>query len=252
MWQFENCFGALDGKHIAIKQPPGSGSLYYNYKGFFSVVFFAIVNAIYEFIYVSCGTNEKIFDGGVIKNTDFYKLLTTNSLKLPQPVNMPELDNPLPFVFIGDEAFSLRTNLMTPYRQTTRIGYQEKCFNYRLSQARRVVENAFGIMANRFRVLLTPIATKVDTVDDIIMASCVLHNFLRRKTATYIQPKNIDREDISTGNILLGDRHTTGDLMSLEVPRQDFPTTDAKAVRNGYKEYYNNVGALDFQHRFVD
>ncbi|CAH2006129.1 unnamed protein product [Acanthoscelides obtectus] len=196
MWQFENCLGAVDGKHIAIKQPPGSGSYYYNYKGFFSVVLFAIVNANYEFTYVSCGTNGRISDGGVIKKTDFYNLLITDSLKLPQPVNMRGIQNKLPFVFIGDEAFSLMTNFMTPYRQTNSIGYEEKCFNYRLCRARRVVENAFRIMANRFRIFLTPIATKVDTVDDIVMACCVLHNFLRRKSTSYIQPAHAWRTNI--------------------------------------------------------
>ncbi|KAF7280402.1 hypothetical protein GWI33_006094 [Rhynchophorus ferrugineus] len=47
-------------------------------------------------------------------------------------------------------------SLMTPFRQTTRIGYEKIFFNYRLSRARRGVENTFGILANRFRVLLTP------------------------------------------------------------------------------------------------
>lgn len=239
-----------DGKHIAIKQPPDSGSYYYNYKGFFSVVLFAIVNANYEFIYVSCGTNGRISDGGVIKNTDFYSLLTRGSLKLPQPVNMPGIQSNLPFVFIGDEAFKLMTNFMTPYRQSNRIGYEEKCFNYRLSRARRVVENAFGIMANRFRVLLSQIATNVDKVDDIVLACWVLHNFLRRKCINYILPNNIDTEDITSGNILLGDTHTSEELLSLDV-RQEFATADAKAVRKAYKEFYNNAGAVDFQNRFV-
>ncbi|CAH1979298.1 unnamed protein product [Acanthoscelides obtectus] len=245
MWQFENCLGAVDGKHIAIKQPPGSGSYYYNYKGFFSVVLFAIVNANYEFTYVSCGTNGRISDGGVIKKTDFYNLLITDSLKLPQPVNMRGIQNKLPFVFIGDEAFSLLTNFMTPYRQTNSIGYEEKCFNYRLCRARRVVENAFGIMANRFRIFLTPIATKVDTVDDIVMACCVLHNFLRRKSTSYIQPSNIDTEDIISGTVLIGDMHMNGELISLDVSRQGSPTIDAKMIRNGYKEYYNNAEQND-------
>ncbi|KAJ8912407.1 hypothetical protein NQ315_013473 [Exocentrus adspersus] len=36
-WQFINCGGALDGKHIRIVPPPKSGALYYNYKNFYSV-----------------------------------------------------------------------------------------------------------------------------------------------------------------------------------------------------------------------
>ncbi|CAH1958109.1 unnamed protein product [Acanthoscelides obtectus] len=143
------------------------------------------------------------------------------------------------------------TNFMTPYRQTNSIGYEEKCFNYRLCRARRVVENAFGIMANRFRIFLTPIATKVDTVDDIVMACCVLHNFLRRKSTSYIQPSNIDTEDIISGTVLIGDMHMNGELISLDVSRQGSPTIDAKMIRNGYKEYYNNAGGVDFQHKFL-
>lgn len=99
-WHFHNCVGCMDGKHILIQKPPESGSLFFNYKGIFSVVLYAIVNANYEFIYVHTGSNGSQSDRGIFKETSFYAELTNNQLHLPESYLLPGTDISVPYVFL--------------------------------------------------------------------------------------------------------------------------------------------------------
>nr|XP_022918520.1 putative nuclease HARBI1 [Onthophagus taurus] len=134
LWNFPNCVGAVDGKHVQIIPPPGSGAYYYNYKGYNSLVLMAICNANYEFIMCDFGINGRIFDGGVIAHTKFYKKLKNGTLHLPDSVNPQNSQRQLPFVFIGDEAFALRSDFLKPYRQKD-LNHDKKIFKYRLARA---------------------------------------------------------------------------------------------------------------------
>lgn len=84
-WNFPHAIGAIDGKHVVIQCPGGSGSDYFNYKSFFSIVLFALVDANYNFLFADVGCQGRISDGGVFKNTQLYKRLQNDHFNLPPP-----------------------------------------------------------------------------------------------------------------------------------------------------------------------
>lgn len=84
-----------------------------------------------------------------------------------------------------DEAFPLKKNLMRPFPGTSLTN--PRIFNYRLSRARRTVENAFGIMSSRFRVFRRPLSVSPWRADCIVQACTVLRNFLRDEESYYLK-----------------------------------------------------------------
>ena len=117
---FSNCVGAIDGKHIVIQLPANPGSYYYNYKHNNSIVLMAVAGPDYECIYADVGTNGRISGGGLWKKCSLSRGLEDGSVSLPPPKCLPFGVAQLPHVFVGDDVFALKKNVMKPY--TRRMG----------------------------------------------------------------------------------------------------------------------------------
>lgn len=243
-WQFDHCVGAIDGKHISIEKPPMSGTLFYNYKGFFSTVLFAVVNANYEFMYIHTGINGSVSDGGVITHTSLYNKLMTDKLHLPPSCTLQGTNISVPYTFLGDSAFGINRHIMKPY-PFKNITHEKRIFNYRLSRARRVVENAFGILAARFRIFRQRISVHIDNVDKIVLACCALHNYLRTKSKNYITKTCVDAENINDSTFRYGDwREETTGLVSLAQISEKERNNEGNNVRNKFTTYFNGHGSF--------
>ncbi|CAF4889397.1 unnamed protein product [Pieris macdunnoughi] len=164
-------------ENILTSNPPNSGSLYFNYKKTFSVVLMALVDANYNFTIVNVGSYGKNSDGGIFANSNLGKELQRKNLSLPASYRPGS--STAPYVLVGDEAFPLKTYLMRPYPGTN-LSTDKRIFNYRLSRARRVVENTFGQLTSKFRICNRRIHALPKNFDNIILSMCILHNFIKK------------------------------------------------------------------------
>ncbi|KAG5872989.1 hypothetical protein JTB14_025355 [Gonioctena quinquepunctata] len=136
-WNYPNCIGALDGKHVVLQAPANSGSLYYDYKGSFSIVLMALCEADYNVLYVDEGVQGRECDAGVFLGTDLYVAVEENTLQIPPKRVLPGRNVDMPFVIVADDAFAMSERIMKPFVGRHSEGSIERAFNYRHSRARR-------------------------------------------------------------------------------------------------------------------
>ena len=130
-----------------------------------------------------------------------------NNIPQPESVEGCHFD-PLPFLFVGDEIFPLKTWLMRPY--PGKLAEHERVLNYRLSRARRVIEICFGILAARWRILSIPIDVSVVNAERYALACVALDNCLR-------QTNNLS----CCANSFVDCEDRTGEWMKIVTERND-------------------------------
>ena len=98
---------------------------------------------------------------------------------------------------VSDEIFQLKDYLMHPYPGTRsgKLTIDQAVFNYQLSRARRVIENAFGILAAQWKLFCKPIRADKENITSYILAGVALHNYLQQtENASYCPRGFVDSE----------------------------------------------------------
>lgn len=129
-WDFPNCLGALDGRHIKFKAPHSSGSYFFNYKGNNSIVLLGLVDANYKFLYVNVGVNGRISDGGVFRESFLSRAIENNLVNFPPSKALPGRSIQMPYVVVADDAFPLSEMILKPYSARA-LSHDCRVFNYR-------------------------------------------------------------------------------------------------------------------------
>ncbi|RVE42239.1 hypothetical protein evm_013115 [Chilo suppressalis] len=215
--KFPRAIGSIDGKHIVIECPIDSGSEYINYKKTFSIVL----------------------------NSLLWNKICLNELNLPTPHPLPNSYKDIPYVFLGDGAFALTEHIMKPYPGNHDWGSPKRKFYQRLSSARVVVENTFGILVTRFRIFKKPIQLNPEKVKLLTLTCILLHNFLRKSSSLNIYSPHGTVDAYDENNTLI-----TPGLWRNEIERncaiRDIPhlprraALNAREIRDEFTNYFQN------------
>ena len=112
-----------------------------------------LIDAKYRFLWTDCGSSGSSSEAQIFNRSDLRENIKDGRLGLLAPEPLGEGGPNLHYFLLGEDAFALMQWMMKPYsrRQLTR---EERIANNRLSRGRRVVINAFGILASQYRLLL--------------------------------------------------------------------------------------------------
>ncbi|XP_044588775.1 protein ALP1-like [Cotesia glomerata] len=162
---FPNVIGAIDGTLINITKPRQHSESYVNRKGHHSIQLQAVCDSQARFLHCYAGNVGSIHDARVFRLSEVNDYLN-DPLKFPNDCHL-----------VGDAAYPIHKNLLTPYRDNGHLSIRQKNYNFCHSSARIAIERAFGLLKKRFRSLLTVLdMTRTDLIPDFIIACCVLHN----------------------------------------------------------------------------
>lgn len=159
--KFPKTIGAIDCTHIKIQSPGGDNAEHFrNRKGFFSLNVQSVSSADLKFLNIVARWPGSVHDQTIFNNSVLKMQLERKDFKN--------------FILIGDSGYACTQFMATPLLQCANP--VEQLYNESIIRTRNVVERKYGVWKRRFPVLSLQMRIKVETVQDVIVATAVLHN----------------------------------------------------------------------------
>lgn len=204
----------------------------------------AICDANYIFTIIDTGSYGSQSDSNIFHHSALQRQLLSGPLQLPVPKSLFENGPKLPCYLLGDGGFGMQTYLMRPYPGRT-LPMRNRVFNYRHSRGRRVIENAFGILSNKWGILHRPINMAPEYAIDVVKACCILHNFVRKsqgKFSLHDSFGNLSAVDVGDWEV-----GPLGDSFNSFQSAVGNSSKEAKRMRECLADFYNGVGNVPWQ-----
>lgn len=259
LWDFPNCIGAIDGKHVRIKAPKNSGSTFFNYKDFHSVVMLALVDADNKFVAVDIGSYGREGDAGkciitmnVIFNfsdktnfilgiylkSRFGQKIQKKEFTIPPPQPLPGMNILVPYVILGDEAFALHEHLMKPYPRNQSVAdkLKQSIIIIDFPELAGQLKTPLALFVHFFEYFFSQLLRiRKPCTDKLIMCACILYNLLREANILPTSTNSAEKYSLPTENLLpLIHNNVRGANIAVQI-------------RETFKTYFNGPGAVPWQ-----
>ena len=166
------------------------------------------------------GWPGSMHDARVLSKSQLYRKVVSKEILNTNSRNINGRDV-LPFL-LGDSPYPLNVWLMKPFPHNSALSSTEQTFNYRLSRACIVVENAFGHLKARWQRLMKQNDMDISHVPQVVTTCCILHNLCVVHGEAF--------NDTWLKDPQLGQPHSP-------TP-SSVPTSQARAVRDTLVEYF--------------
>jgi len=254
-WDLPNCLGAISCKHIKLA-PLFAGPRYSKGENH-SISVVALCGANYCFTIAEVSYLGSTADSAsVFKQSTLGKAILDKTLATPPPSTLPNSDQTCNYFVVGDEKYSLDENLLAPFGEESlnvedeKLRLERRILNFRLSRARCVVDNAFGVLATRWRRLHRQLSVDPDTAVLLVKACICLHNYVMK---TRISARN----GMGTYGDLYGakDKFTrvgrwrwdTSPFVDTLIKGDGDPSLGAQDQRDVLSKYLTYENTLDYQ-----